>query len=265
MNIEDKNLDGNAMLMHFNTLPASGIKMFAKGSFTEPDVEEFACLGHDTILLYRLESSGNRTLYRLIDRTPTFTILSNLVTVPSQGGSLANAVGVGGSAYCNLLAVTSDSGYLSLLRYEGNSTSSQPFKGMWITVGNELIGKSGARLTVSGCHLAVDPLGRALFVAAPMRDKLIFPLKCEPGEREVSLGSPLEARRATVVYTIAPVETSVGNPTFAVLEEPIDDSSVPMDGSKRSKQVAFYYLDTNLNQVIRGLTVLVPDSTSFLA
>ncbi|KAF8303171.1 putative Mono-functional DNA-alkylating methyl methanesulfonate N-term/CPSF A subunit region [Trypanosoma cruzi] len=107
------------------------------------------------------------------------------------------------------LAVTSETGCLVLLRYDldeipvparlaQDPTSSNPkqddndedeatrmrntsmitsLRGKFVRVSEVVLGRSGARLTVPSARLAVDPLGRAVFVSALMRLKVLVPLR----------------------------------------------------------------------------------------
>ncbi|ESL06168.1 hypothetical protein TRSC58_06162 [Trypanosoma rangeli SC58] len=272
------------------------------------------------------------------------------------------------------LAVTSETGCLVLLRYDldelpvparlaqdPTSSSQHPndnnndededatngprntlvltsLRGKFVRVSEVVLGRSGARITVPGPRLAVDPLGRAVFVAALMRLKVLVPLrkhegyytqhgsggtlqdggedelltsslppprgtaagsegavastKRRPAIRDImSFGSPVEAHRQTIIFSICALEGATENATFATLEQEIHEtqsaakdepgpaaatsnvgagkaflrlnpgvasSSQGSGVSRRSKQLVVYAFVAGLQQVQRTHLVSVP-------
>ncbi|RNF26012.1 splicing factor 3B subunit 3 [Trypanosoma conorhini] len=131
------------------------------------------------------------------------------------------------TAAMHRLAVTSETGCLVLLRYdldeppvparlaqdptsgsqhpndvdnddddddaEGLRGAAAPtsLRGRFVRVSEVALGRSGARVTVPGARLAVDPLGRAVFAAALMRLKVLVPLRKHEGYDALRRGGAL--------------------------------------------------------------------------
>ncbi|AAZ12759.1 hypothetical protein, conserved [Trypanosoma brucei brucei TREU927] len=215
----------------------------------------------------------------------------------------------GGSSALQRLAITSETGTMVLLRYDldelpiptrlmhdptdsskndipGTASTEHSqvtsLRGRFVRVSEVDLGRSGARLTVPGARLAVDPLGRAVFVAALMRQKIVVPLRKheeyyterinnrmmgggllndegdpnvllmgdvtavgnigandentvdnsagELSQRKkatvrdiISFGSPVEAHRQTMIYSICALDGATENATFAALEQELPE------------------------------------------
>lgn len=226
-------------LMHFSTKPGTAASAAAVGSFSAPDAVEYVLMSHDSIELHTLNSSSGD---RLVHRQSLQCTLLNIATVPSDHAGVPD-----------ILAVTSESGFLTLLKFDPQSK--------WTALGNELLGRSGIRSSVPGEYLCSDPQGRCVFVAAPFKEKRFF--RVSRNGEDVVLHSPLEARRHSVVFSAVPVIYQGSAPTFATLESN-NKASASLANQGDTKQVCFYSYDLNLNQV-RTVVFDVPSDATFLA
>lgn len=222
----------NELLYHQTLISTQSVSHAVEGSFTLPDANDVVIIHHDTLELWRLYTEDGSSAaggMECISRTSLGASVYAAVAVPTQGGMSmsrttkhASAMGGGGilddgdggsgpTAYrsgLDYLAVTSDTGFVTLLRYEleeppvptrvtydtpvnavedpnhhqamGPTSATvlitTSLRGRFVKVGEICLGRSGARLTVPGMRMAVDPGGRALFITALMRAKVLVPL-----------------------------------------------------------------------------------------
>ena len=215
---------------------------------------------------------------KLETRLETRSILRDLVKVRLVGEKR------------DILAVTSDSGCLSVIDFEislrfnkskGDSNADP-------TLVTFPFGKSGCRRSTPGQHLAADPKGRAICVSAIEKRKLVYVLnqnqtagsdnnnKSSSSSRApIALASPLEAHRArTLCLATVGVDNGYDNPIFACLEvqyvDPEDAHSSSNSNNSNNnnappKQLAYYELDLGLNHVSRKWAVDIDSSSYCLA
>lgn len=147
------------------------------------------------------------------------------------------------------LAVASDSGKLSILKYVENVRRLE-------RVHCETFGKSGCRRIVPGQYIAADPKGRALMIAAVEKQKFVYVLNRDAQEN-LTISSPLEAHKSsTIVYSLVALDVGFENPIFASLEKSYDRKN-----GVQSKYLVLYELDLGLNHVTRRQVAKVEDST----
>lgn len=145
------------------------------------------------------------------------------------------------------IVITTDSGRLVTYEYMPDE---QQFK----TVHFETFGKSGVRRVVPGEYLAVDPKGRAIMIASPEKNKLVYILT-RSGQMDISISSPLEAHKPqTLIYCLIGLDVGYDNPMFAALE--LDFSSAEVDPTGEAvqhleKELVYYELDLGLNHIVR--------------
>ncbi|EGW31299.1 uncharacterized protein SPAPADRAFT_140061 [Spathaspora passalidarum NRRL Y-27907] len=134
------------------------------------------------------------------------------------------------------VVVTSDSGNLSVLKFDG--TKFVPAMNIGMT-------KNGWGRTYPGEFLAVDPSNRCVFTSAVEKNKLIYKVDSE-------LSSPLEAHFNGVCLGVCALDTVYENPCFAVLE--MED------------QVAlnYYHLDLGLNHIIKSKSDPIPQDVNYV-
>ncbi|PIA19760.1 hypothetical protein COEREDRAFT_30940, partial [Coemansia reversa NRRL 1564] len=142
------------------------------------------------------------------------------------------------------LVLGTDAGALTIVEYTG---------GRFVAVQHHEFGRSGLRRQVAGQHVAADPHGRAVIVAAVEKTKLVY-VVTRDGEAQVQVASPLEAGRAqTVTFDVAAVDVGYENPVFAVLESAYGEAS-------EVKELVYYELDLGLNHVVRRWSTAVDNS-----
>lgn len=239
--------------VHATLVPSTDVEISCVGYFASSQ-QSIAALELQSIALYSIDQAGKVVLFH---RQRFLSTIRRMATVPS---TLAEEF--------DYLAVTSDSGFLDILQFHQDSKE-------WKKVSSVMIGKSGLKPAVAGEYLAVDPQSRCIMVGALERSRLLIPVKqgapknarvksdeeieeAELGVEKISLGSPLEAPKATVTIDIAPVDRDgEGHPVFAVLEAV---------ASRRvlSKQVVFYELDEGLNSARSVWTTTVSTSANQL-
>lgn len=221
-------------LYHLTTTAPCGGTVLASGSFSASRKQEIVVGSGTHLHLYRRLKSG---------------VLHPAITTPVFG--LIRALGVfrlPGTAR-DFLAVTSDSGCVTVLRAD-------PLRSTFVPVANEAFGRTGARRTVPGEYLAVDPQGRALMVAAVERQKFVYVLGRD-GESELALSSPLEAHKSSsATHALAALDVGFDNPVFAALERSYEAGG--------SKCLVYYELDLGLNHVVRKLASPVADDAFVL-
>ena len=146
-----------------------------------------------------------------------------------------------------MIAISTDSGRLVTFEYESDP---QHFK----TIHYETFGKSGIRRVVPGEYLAVDPKGRAIMVASPEKNKLVYILT-RSGQTDIAISSPLEAHKPhTLMYCLIGLDVGYDNPMFAALE--LDFSAAESDPTGEAvrelqMELVYYELDLGLNHIVR--------------
>ncbi|KAG5511453.1 hypothetical protein JKF63_07416 [Porcisia hertigi] len=216
------------LLYHQTLIPTQSVTHAIEGSFTLPDADDIVLIRHDVLELWRLYAEDANGGVECVCRTPLMSAVYAAVAVPTSASLMAKAGGtssasspgsnaagvlddVSATAHrsgLHYLAVTSETGYVTLLRYQldeppvptrlsygddsedrhgnggGNSSVSggatmlvtTSLKGRFIKVSEVCLGRSGTRLTVPGARMAVDPAGTALLITALMRTKTLVPI-----------------------------------------------------------------------------------------
>nr|CCC91749.1 conserved hypothetical protein [Trypanosoma congolense IL3000] len=360
------------LIYHQTIIPTQKITHCIVGTFTIPGANDFVVVRHDTLELWTLHVDRNTA--ECVHSTRLFTNITQVAVVPTTAASSGGRGGGildsphnpyrhhhgGGSSALQRLAVTSETGTMVLLRYDldempipaclaRDTTEEDPnnasvaaernrvtsLRGQFVRVSEIDLGRSGARLTVPGARLAVDPLGRAVMVSALMRQKVVVPLRRHEefytdrmnsravGEGDksslfmddvtaaggadvdnngsnaigfdggeganhkkveirdvVSFGSPVEAHRQTMIYSLCALDGATENATFAALEQELPEvngnSGPSGDGvgstvggkaflrinkaniNAKSKQLVVYAFSASLQQVQRTHLVPVP-------
>ena len=164
--------------------------------------------------------------------------------------SISTAKLIGSSK--DFLVVASDSGYLSILEYDGPSNSLK-------TVHNEPFGRSACQRRVAGQYLSVDPKGRAIMIAAIDNQKFVYILNRD-SENRLTISSPLEAHSSgTVHFALTALDVDFENPVFACIE-----AQYSGDGENAKKQLTYYEVDMGLNLVVRKESEAVDNSAHML-
>lgn len=258
-------------LLDVRLKPATAIVASVIGSFTGAGQHEIAVLKcGGTLELHRIvqvdgsrsdnkkekdddeeededdEEEEPRTVLKLLTRVETRSVLRSCAKIRYPGESK------------DVLAVTADSGALSVLDFAVSSTtgSSSSSGHKPKIVHCVVFGKSACRRDTPGQYCAADPAGRAVLVAAVEKRKLVYVLNRDAAGQPV-IASPLEAHRPrSIVFAVAGLDNGRGNPVFAVLElqypdygemDPDDIPHLPPP----TKQLAYYELDLGLNHVSR--------------
>jgi splicing factor 3B subunit 3 len=231
-------------LLDVRLKPSTAIVASIAGSFTAVGMHEIALLrSGGTIEIHRIVTSVGddegipQTLLKLISRTETRSILRACVKVRYPGEQR------------DVLAVTADSGCLSVLDFQSRSSTSA-----CQIVHCVSFGKTACRRDTPGQYIAADPAGRAVMVSAVEKRKLVYVLNRD-ATGTPTMASPLEAHRnRTIALDTVGIDNGHGNPMFAVLELQYPDYS-EVDDVKEvppvTKQLAYYELDLGLNHVSR--------------
>lgn len=210
------------LLYHQTLIPTQNVTHAIEGSFTMPDANDLVLVRHNVLELWRLHAEDVTGGMECVCRTPLLSTVYAAVAVPTSGSTMGKAHGGSSSSSStgglddaataahrggvHYLALTSETGYLTLLRYalaeppvptrlsydaaedEGGVSGGRAggggatllvttsLRGSFVKVSEVCLGRSGARLTVPGARMAVDPDGTALFITALMRAKVLVPL-----------------------------------------------------------------------------------------
>ncbi|ORY86166.1 CPSF A subunit region-domain-containing protein [Protomyces lactucae-debilis] len=147
----------------------------------------------------------------------------------------------------------SDSGRLSVLEY-------RPDKACFTKIHQETYGKSGVRRVVPGEFMAVDPKGRAVFIASVEKNKLVYVLNRDAAAN-VTISSPLEALSpGSLLFHSVALDVGYDNPVFATIEVNYSDSDQDPTGrayEEVQKTLTYYELDLGLNHVVREWTEII--------
>jgi len=172
--------------------------------------------------------------------------------------SVAVFMGPPGGNNLDYIALGTDSGRLMILQLSESNPSHQTAQPSFQIIRAETFGKAGARRIVPGQYMAVDPLGRALMVAAIEKQRFIYEMNREGGNNaSLTLSSPLSAHSdKTITFDIAPVDTIEENPVFAALEVEYSEVDQSTDHSQppyeiTEKMLVFYELDQGSHAVAK--------------
>jgi len=200
------------------------------------------------------EDEEPRTVLKLLTRVETRSVLRSCAKIRYPGETK------------DVLAVTADSGALSVLDFSNTANSNKPK-----IVHCVVFGKTACRRDTPGQYCAADPAGRAVLVAAVEKRKLVYVLNRDATGQPV-IASPLEAHRPrSIVYAATGLDNGRGNPVFAVLELQYPDySEIDVEHDlphlpPPAKQLAYYELDLGLNHVSRRWAVTAHRTAACLA
>lgn len=163
-------------------------------------------------------------------------------------------------AATDYLVLGSDSGRVSVLEFVKE-------RNQFERVHLETFGKSGCRRAVAGQHLAADPKGRAIMIAAVEKQKLVYIFNRD-GSSKLTISSPLEAHKAnTINFSVVAVDVGYDNPIFACIELDYSDADQDDTGeaaTEFNKMLTFYELDLGLNHVVRKASEPIDPASSML-
>lgn len=197
------------LIYHQVVIPSQQVLFAIHGSFTLPNAHDILVVRRRMLELWTAipgSSGGLECVHRyplIGDVYTAVAVPTGAVTVHQQRTSFKAAGGAGvyrdGVHY---VALTADTGYLTLLRYElaepplatnivglkgGNEVSEDEgertvmvttsLRGTFVKVSEVLLSRSGSRSTVPSMKMTVDERGTALFIAAFMRSKMVVPLR----------------------------------------------------------------------------------------
>ncbi|AQZ12723.1 RSE1 (YML049C) [Zygosaccharomyces parabailii] len=191
------------------------------------------CIATETHLELYDVSEGSLKKLALV---PVFAIVAAIETL-----HLENTV-------CSFLAITSDSGNLTLAKFVRVSDEKVVLK----TLLNQPLTRSGLRRLSPISYLQVDLHGRCLFLSAIERNILCF-VANQVGQDGICLQDPLEAlvpHSLTLDTTVCDV--SYDNPCFASLE------------IRGNHYLVFYVLDLGLNHIVKKADYKLNDTANFL-
>ena len=242
-------------LYHLPVQSASSLPLHVCGSFTRPAAQELCVLhGSSTLAIYRPDDATGR-----LELVSTINVLGEVLTLTSfrlLGGGL------------DYVAVTGDSGYLSILAFDDKQRQ-------LVRVHNELLGKTGMRRGTASQYVCVEAKGRAIMCAALERAKLTFIINRQQptsgsgssgsstsgtaaAAASLTISSPLEAHRSNqLTLSLASVDVGYDNPLFVALEIEYGADDERSSGDATQKQLAYYELDLGLNHVTRKHSELV--------
>jgi splicing factor 3B subunit 3 len=255
-----------SLAYHSTMVESDVITRMCHGSFSRSGAQEVVRARTDGIELCRFDATYQCLV--VVSRLPLFATVQSIITVPYP------SVSGGTSAFADALAVASDSGTVTLLRYVVpvapvlGMNSHKDAEGEWEVMDRVVIGRSGVRVSSAGCYLAVDTRSRALLVAAPMKQKLIIPLREGEGDHRgcIKFQSGLDASRPCVMYDCCAVDVAADqNTQFAVLESELSsDSTDAFAGGPPEKYLSFYEFSASLNTVTRVLSFKVASTAHAL-
>jgi splicing factor 3B subunit 3 len=201
------------------------------GNFSGPKQQELVVSRGKILELLRPDDNGK---VQSVHSAEVFGVIRSLVAFRLTGGNR------------DYIVVGSDSGKVVILEYSVE-------KACFDKVHSETYGKTGCRRVVPGQHVAADPRGRAVMVAAIEKQKLVYILNRDAAAR-LTISSPLEAHKSnTLCFHVVGVDVGFDNPIFAALE--VDTEEVENDPDTNEvlyeKNVTFYELDLGLNHVVR--------------
>ncbi|CAK9437852.1 uncharacterized protein LODBEIA_P22300 [Lodderomyces beijingensis] len=137
------------------------------------------------------------------------------------------------------LVVTSDSGNLSVLAYEGERLQK------FCSVEQQPMAKNGWNKTYPGEYLAVDPQNRCILVGALEKSKLVYRIEksadIDKKKAAFEISSPVELQTGnSLCLTIVALHTELENPLFCAIEfDPVR--------SQNACFLSYYEFDQGLN------------------
>lgn len=216
------------------------------GQFSGGKQQELIVPTANALSVYKIDGRNGRL--RRIHHQEVYGIVRSLAAFRLPGSSK------------DQLLVGSDSGQIAVLDY---SASERQFRRLHL----ESFGRSGVRRVVPGEHMAVDPKGRAVMLAALEKNKVVYVLNRD-AEARVTISSPLEASvTGTLVYHLVALDAGYDNPIFAALEincGDIDQDSTDRAVEETAKVLTYYELDLGLNHVLRAWQQPVDRAASYL-
>lgn len=241
-------INSDAYLIQQTLQRPTAINAAIYGSFSAPKVHEIIVAhGHSLELLRPDDSTGK---LRSIHQTDIFGIVRSVQKLRFFG------------SLRDYLVVGSDSGRISILQYHQDR---------FVKIHEETYGKSGCRRAIAGQMVAVDPLGRAVMIAAIERQRFVYLINRD-AQQQLTISSPLEAHTPhTINLCTVALDVGFNNPIFACLEidhdQPVTSEqiaaahpcpqqvpSLPSNVPhipQYAKQLVFYELDIGLNQINR--------------
>jgi len=202
------------------------------GNFSSAKAQEICVSRQNAVELLRPDETGKLIS---ISYTPVFSIIRSIEKFRLPGANR------------DYLVIGSDSGKISIVEFD--STISD-----WKVVHCETYGKTGCRRLVPGQYIAVDPKGRALMIAAVERQKFVYVLSRDAGNR-LTISSPLEAHKTGVIlFSVVGMDVGFENPAFAMIELEYSEADQDPTGRKAieaDKKLTIYELDLGLNHVVR--------------
>ncbi|KAA8495094.1 Splicing factor 3B subunit 3 [Porphyridium purpureum] len=254
------------MQLYHLTLRQSGqVEKIAYGSFSGAKRHELAVISGSRVRLYAVASVGDSKTRRLVPKCSVdcFARMQSIQAVRVPG------------AKTDRILLSSDAGRLVLLKAViSDATGALTL----VSEQCETYGKSGMRRDVPAKHMAVDPKGRAVMIAAIEAKKLVYVLGRTAESENITLSSPIEAHRPDhVVIDVVACDAGYGNPLFAVLEQqnyasnaatsmaPISQPHLKSralgSASLPPKVLTLYELDLGINHVRRRKSILVNPSS----
>ena len=241
----------------------TSIPLHVVGSFSRPRVSEVVAVTASTHLsLYRLDDSSGAL--QLLSSTPLFSEVLALTAFRFLSSPL------------DFVVLTSDSGFLSIVAWDDRQRR-------FVSVQQELLGKTGMRRGTPGHYLCVEGKGRALMVAALEKAKMTFILNRDPTSAAaaanatsatavhlsgLTISSPLEAHKSNVLtLSLSSVDVGYDNPTFVALEAEYGQEERTREEEERGELrllLSYYELDLGLNHVTRKFTERVDPSAHLL-
>jgi len=234
------------MHMYALTLQRSAaINCVAYGNFSGPKLHEIVVAHGKSIELLRPDAAGK---VQSLCHMECFGLVRSMVTFRLPGASV------------DYLVLGSDSGRVSVLEFVKERNQ---FERLHL----ETFGKSGCRRAVAGQHLAADPKGRAIMIAAVEKQKLVYIFNRD-GASKLTISSPLEAHKAnTINFSIVAVDVGYDNPIFACIELDYSDADQDDTGEaavEYNKMLTFYELDLGLNHVVRKASEPIDPASNML-
>ena len=118
-----------------------------------------------------------------------------------------------------------------------------------------------------GQYLAVDPMGRAVMIAAVEKTKLVYVLNRDTSAN-LTISSPLEANKGqTLCFSLVALDVNYENPVFAALELSYGEADADASGvaaAEACKHLTLYELDLGLNTVVRKWSEPVDNGANLL-
>ncbi|GIQ85455.1 hypothetical protein KIPB_007122, partial [Kipferlia bialata] len=251
-------MEPELQLYHHTLQQGGGVVSSVHGNFRAPRSPDIILNKGSVLELYSVEidaTEDNPSVMSLVLSTRVFGLIRSISAFRLIGSNVDS------------LVIGSDSGILMVVRYSEEQRD-------WVEVAQATYGRTGARRTVPGQYVAVDPKGRAVSISALEKTRLVYTMTREgggAGDEEVGgtraktvISSPVEAAHAGVLtFDYVGIDVGYGNPVFAALEvetKGVDKDPTGRIAAKLSKLVAFYELDLGLNHVFRKRPTAVPPS-----